>query len=127
MARPKKTLKPEEEKAAQLARDLNEHMDCEHLIPAPTYFFNVGDSVHIGNLLNSIIQEVLLNGKLYRIQYSVKYTNYGNPYIEDGLERYVWWYEVRPVSTNTESLFAQNDMKLSYTQRTIESLLIMRY
>lgn len=127
MARPKKTIDPEEQKNILLQRELKCKTDRIYLIPEPTYFFEVGDAVHIGNLLNPVVQEVLFDSKLYRIKYSVKHNNYGNSYIEDNLEQYVWWYQIRPISTNTESLFVTNNMELNYLQRRITNLLDMKY
>jgi hypothetical protein len=121
----KKVLTPEEEKAVKLKNDYSYRMSSAAFVPEPTYYFNIGDKVHIGNLRDVTIVEILHDGKMYRIQYSVIHTNYGKPYQEDGLERYVWWYDLRPLSQTTESLISEDAevLKLSYSPMQIDALL----
>lgn len=125
----KKSLTPEEEKAAALQRSYDSCMETETYVSAPTYFFNLGDKVHIGFLRDATIAEVLHGGKMYRIRYSVMHNNYGNPYLEEGLERYVWWHEIRPISENAESFVSEDaDMlRLNYASMQVSSLLNRHY
>ena len=124
MAR-KNTLTPEEEKAIRLENDYKYRMSSKYYVTEPTYFFEIGDKVHIGNLRDVTIMEILHDGKMYRIQYSVIHNNYGQPYQENGLERYVWWHEIRPISQATESMISPDAeaLKLTYSPMSISSLL----
>lgn len=48
-------------------------------IPEPTYQFEVGDEVKIGHLQDVVVEEVLENGKIYKIDFTSIDNNYGNP------------------------------------------------
>ena len=124
MAR-KKTLTPEEEREIQLKNAYSYCMSSKDFVTEPTYFFKVGDKVHIGNLRDVTVVEVLCDSKLYRLQYSVIHNNYGNPFREDGLERYAWWYDIRPISNETESMVSEDaeSLRLNYSPMSIDSLL----
>lgn len=121
----KKILTPEEEKRIKLENDYKYRMSSAPYVSEPTYGFSVGDKVHIGNLRDVTVVEKLHDGKMYRIQYSVIHNNYGQPYQEDGLERYAWWHEIRPISQTAASMISPDAaiMRLTYSPMTIESLL----
>lgn len=129
MARRKLT---EEERQAKFKKDKldREYNDCmKQLIfcPEPTYFFNVGDKVAIGRLIDVTVLETCENGKFYKIRYSVEHNNYGKPYIEDGLERYVMWFDIRPLSKETKSLVQNGDIQLSFSMSHIGDILSKAY
>lgn len=95
--------------------------------PEPAYSFQIGDKVHLGNLIDVTITEILENGKIYKILYSYKENNYGNPYIVNGLERYLYWFKLRPISTAKESLIQNDDFKIYFTNSSISDLLGKKY
>lgn len=127
MAR-KKTTPPTREEI--LASDLKDRLSRMKFIPEPTYRFNVGDQVAIGRLAKVFIKKVLADGKLYLLGYSAEIKN--KQYVngkyeevityEDGQERYAWWMDVRPKTTNTESLIKNDNIHLSFSQRSLGSL-----
>lgn len=122
MARRKK-LTEEELRAARLQTDLENCIKHLPLCSEPSYKFNVGDKVSIGNLENVVVKEVLENNKIYKINYSIVHHNYGKPQVEDNLERYVLWHEIRPINNNTESFIQNDDLILNDFPVTIESIL----
>lgn len=129
MARRKLT---EEEKMAKfnkerLEREYNEHIKHLFLYPEPTYFFNIGDKVAIGRLLDVTIIDVCENGKFYKIRYSVEHNNYGKPYIEEGIERYEPWFSLRPLSNTTESLIQNGDVLMNFSTTHIGDILSKAY
>ena len=87
-------------------------------IPDPTYAFHIDESVHVGNLKNSIIKEVIQDGKLYLVESdSLSKNNTDKTY------QVFPWYQLRP-TTNKATAFANPpDIKPIYMHRTIESLL----
>ena len=86
------------------------------LCPEPTYFFNVGDKVEVGSLVDPFVKEVLFDGK----GYVIGYTKEGK---EKDCENTFLWYNVRPI-TNTEESFLENqDVQLYYSNQTVRSLL----
>ena len=129
MARRKLT---EEEKQAKylqerLEREYKDAMRDLKFCPEPTYFFNVGDKVAIGCLLDCTIMEVHENGKFYKMSYSVIHNNYGKPYREDGLVRFVMWYDIRPIATNKDSLIQNGDVRLNFATTHIGDILSKAY
>ncbi len=129
MARRKLT---EEEKIAQqkekaLAREYEDIIKRLRLIPSPTYSFNIGDKVKIGRYVDATIIEKHEDGKFYKIEYSVEHTNYGRPYIETGLLRYIIWLDVRPMSHTTESFIRNDDMRVDFVSTGIGNLLSKAY
>lgn len=122
----------EEEKVAQqkeraLAREYEDIIERIRLIPNPTYSFNVGDKVKIGRYIDTTIIEKYEDGKFYKVEYSVEHTNYGHPYIETGLFRYVIWLDIRPMSNTTESLIRNDDMRIDFVSTGIGNLLSKAY
>lgn len=127
---PKKKLNVKSEeirKAENLQHSLS---DLEHKlnwIPEPTHLFTVGDRVDIGNLRDVVVEEVLHNGKIVKIDFTSIDHNYGNPIRHEHEKRYVKWVDIRLPSTNAESFIQNRDLKLYYTQRDLESLFSMVY
>jgi hypothetical protein len=114
-------------KAEQIERDYKEHIKKLEFCPEPTYFFNVGDSVTLGSLKDVVITEVLEGGKFYKLRYSVIHNNYGNPYREDGLERYAMWYDVRPLPVATESFIRNADISLNFYSTHLRDIFSKAY
>ena len=81
----------------------------------PTYYYNVGDAVVIGRLSGCKIDEVCDGGLYYGVSY------------DDGY-RYETWFNIRRAGVEKESQLTKNDdIKISYSNVTIESLLHRYY
>jgi hypothetical protein len=114
-----------------LKREYNEKMSLLQFIPEPTYFFEIGEEVAIGNLADVHILESCENGKFYLIEYSIKRkeTSYASGKFEEkitlesGHKKYFAWTELRPINKTEESLIQNDNLRLSFTQQTISSLL----
>jgi hypothetical protein len=129
MARKKLT---EEEKVAKYKKDrleqeFKDHMRHLFLYPEPTYLFNIGDKVAIGRLIDTTITEIHENGKFYKIRYNVEHNNYGKPYIEEGLERFVPWFDLRPFSNAKDSLIQNEDVYMNFSTTHIGDILSKAY
>ncbi len=109
---------PEEKKEYQLwyARSRSK------FVPEPTYYYNIGDIVSIGSLDDAVIVDILDNGKLYEIDYTATDNNYGNPIIKHHSRNYWHWYEIRPVVKINHNLIKNDDMRLGYSQRQLQSI-----
>ena len=93
----------------------------------PSYFFNVGDKVCYGALKESIVEEVLYDGKVYILRCIATDQNYGNPYDYETY-RVATWMEVRPICNNVDTIFAENQgVRLNFYNSTIDSLMHYHY
>ena len=124
MAR-KKTTKPTPED--RLKFEYNEHMRLLEFCPEPSYFFNVGDTVHLGNLKNVVVTDIFADGKFYGLKFDRIDNNYGNPITITGLTRYAFWHEIRPIVSTTESLVKNDDVDIYFINAHIGGLLSLRY
>ena len=81
----------------------------------PTYYYDVGDAVEIGNLSGCKIDEVCDGGLYYGVSY------------DDGY-RYETWFNIRKAGVEKKSQLTENeDIKISYSNVTIKSLLHRYY
>lgn len=128
MARKKKEVikeTPEQIRERELQNFINER--TEHL-PEPTYFYKKGDRVTIGALEDVYVIDVLLNGKVYEIDFTSIDNNYGNPIRNEHKRRFVSWLDIRPYyEDKKQSLVKNNDLKLSYSQRGISDIISKAY
>ena len=107
---------------------LNDVLRSINLIPRPTYKFNVGDRVEIGNLRDVYISAIHNDHKIYEIDYTSINNNYGNPITNIHQWMYVKWVDIRAYSENSpESLIINSDIRLNYTQTTLSGLLSKAY
>lgn len=118
MTKKYKNQTPEEKKEYQLwfARSRNKFS------PEPTYYFDIGDSVSIGSLENAKVVDILDNGQIYEIDYTSTDNNYGNPIITEHCRNYWRWFEIRPVVKTNHNIIKNDDMRLSYSQRQLQSI-----
>lgn len=100
-------------------RDVKDNL---RFIPEPTYFYNVGDEVRFGAMKKAVVEEIIENGKGYILRCIATDRNYGNPYDYETY-RFATWLSVRPVGTHTEIFTKNEDVKLRFSNCTIESLL----
>lgn len=130
MAKSKKKveLTHEELKQAGLERDLREIMEIIKLIPEPTSLLKVGDRVRIGAYIDTVVSDILLDGKAYEITYTTYNTNYGNGFHAHGNKRIVPWMDIRKEAPEgVETLTKKDDLRLSYSQRTMGDLFTKAY
>lgn len=93
--------------------------------PQPTYSFKIGDAVTIGALEDVVICDVLEDG-VYEIDYTATDNNYGNPVKHTHQRRFVYWYEIRPVNNNNNSLVRNEDLVLQFSQQSLDGGIIHR-
>lgn len=93
----------------------------------PSYFFNIGDKVSYGALKESVVEEILYDGKVYVLKCIATDNNYGHPFDYETY-RVTSWVNVRPIGCSTNTSFSENqEVKLDYYNSTIESLLRKNY
>ena len=93
-----------------------------NFVPEPTYFFNLGDQVLIGNLEDALIYDILDDGKIYEIDYTHVNHNYGNPIRTPHSKGFWRWMSVRPINNNKETFIDNSDIFISYSQQHMASL-----
>lgn len=123
-----KVVKVVETKEQKRERELNSFIkDKLVLLPDPTYRFDVGDRVTIGNLQDVYVYNIIENGMAYEIDYSSTDNNYGNPIKNEHQKMFVKWLDIRPYHNNTTSLIKNDDVRISYSQRHLGSLFSNAY
>lgn len=95
-------------------------------INEPSYSFNIGDEVRYGNLKQSIVDEVLYDGKVYGLKCIATEHNYGRPYDYETY-RVVSWTEIRPMTVGVTNFAENQDVRLYYNNSHIESLIHKHY
>ena len=126
----KKVAKVKKEQSLEEMKQsrLNDVLRNINLIPQPTYKFNVGDRVEIGNLRDVYISAIYNDHKIYEIDYTSIDNNYGKPITNVHQWMYVKWVDIRAYSEGKpESLIANSDIRLNYTQTTLGGLLSKAY
>lgn len=126
----KKKIEKELNIAEKLQREKeNELKNIEkelQFINTPSYFFNVGDKVIYGTLKESIVDEILHDGKIYGLKCITTNHNYGNPYDYDTY-RVVSWTEIRPIDVGNTNFAENQDVRLYYNSSNIGSLIHKHY
>lgn len=129
MAKKKVEKKLTKEEKLQKEKE-NELSNIKRKVPylnTPSYFFDVGDKVSCGALKESIVEEVLYDGKVYVLKCIATDNNYGNPFDYETY-RVATWVDVRPLGSSTDTNFSENqDVRLDYYNSTIEGLLLKQY
>ena len=87
--------------------------------PEPSYGFEPGDKVIVGNLTDPVIDSVHENGKAYIIDF----TNHDKDTTIPHQKRAFCWYMIRPLCDNTSTFIENNDVKINFSNATIESLI----
>ncbi|GED72577.1 hypothetical protein BRE01_62790 [Brevibacillus reuszeri] len=123
MARKKTEVDQELLKQQKLKRDLEELVNKLKFIPSPTYSFQIGDAVTIGNLKDVTISDILHDGKIYELTYTHVNSNYGDPIETPDSKRYSAWMDIRPlIEVQPESLIKNADIRMSFQQNELSSL-----
>jgi hydrogenase maturation factor len=115
-------LNEEELRKQKLEYDLEE-IRKERFISEPTYKFNIGDKVIIGNLKDVYVEKILDDSKIYLIDFTRIDENYGNPIKYEHQKMYVTWTDIRKYQENlSKDLIRNSDLRMSFMQQTISSL-----
>lgn len=120
-------LSKEELEIQRINEDIEEIRKSYYNIPEPTRLFEIGEEVIIGNLKDCVIEQILDEGKIYVINYTMVNHNYGNPILTPNTKKCSVWFDIFRKSNATESLIRNNDLRLNYMQQEINSLLTKAY
>ena len=112
-----------EEKKIKARASFSNILNCSNSFGAPTYTFNIGDNVKVGNLQNCVIDDIDMNGDLQI--YGFTYTDKDN----EECYQYTPWYNVRPYSlgTGNTSFTDEDKVDIRFFNSTIDSLLSKYY
>lgn len=99
---------------------IKDAMEIAQFAGKPTYFFSVGDRVLYGAVPETTIQEVINDGMVYRILCQDKKSDKDSRIPE---EQYVPWINIRPYKKGETNFSCNEDIRLSYSNTTVESLL----
>lgn len=119
-----KTGMSKEQRADRVKADLSKLQDVLPHLGEPSYRFDVGERVRYGSMAESVVEEVLSDGKIYVIQ-----CTWQKPGAEKGetVHYAVPWTETRPLTTANTALERNRDIKLSFSPYTIEGVLTRYY
>lgn len=126
MAKRQSKMTPEEILQNHIKSDIRETEQKIKFTGTPTYKFNIGDKVKVGNLKDCVVDQILYDGRAYGIKCVSVDHNYGNP-IEKDWYRVVSWVNVRPLNTETESIAQNQDIRLDFQHSTIGGLFTKYY
>lgn len=123
----KKTLTTGDRLFQEKQRCYDELEQETRFVSSPTYRFNVGDKVIFGSMNSAVVEEILSDGKAYILLCNATNNNYGNPYTYNTY-RLARWIDIRSFSVIENTNFTEkNDIRLNFSNRTIESLLHIAY
>lgn len=91
-------------------------------IPFPTVTYEIGEEVYIGNLKDCVIENILEDNKIYLINYTNVNNNYGNPIETPNQKMYVKWFEISTKSNSDSHFTKVDDIKINYSQMSVNSL-----
>ena len=123
---PKRELTPEEKRQREKEFELQDIERELPYIPKPTYSFQVGDHVKYGGFKDAVIDEIFHNGFAYGLNCISEKHNY-NGIIEEECYRVASWVRLRPLVHKQTSFTKEDNIRLSYNNSTIESLLHYQY
>ena len=97
-------------------------------ISEPTIQYKIGDRVKRGNIKQTIIIDIIDNGKIYKVHEIVTEHNYGRSY-DFERDEYVVWHDLLPYKEEqpTGSFIQNKDLEIRYSQRDVSSLLLTSY
>lgn len=119
-----KTGIPKEQRADRLKTNLSRLQNILPRLSEPSYRFDVGERVRYGDMVDSIVEEVLSDGKIYVIRCTDQEATTGN---DEAIYYAVPWTQIRPLTTANTALERNNDIKLSFSSYTIEGVLTRYY
>lgn len=113
-----------EQRADQIKTDLSRLQDVLPRLGEPSYRFDVGERIRYGSMEESIVEEVLSDGKIYVIRCRKQKITAGN---DETVCYAVPWTEIRPLMAANTALERNRDIKLSFSPYTIEGVLSRYY
>lgn len=119
-----KTGMSKEQRADWVKADLSRLQDVLPHLGEPSYRFDIGEQIRYGNMAESVVEEVLSDGKIYVIR-----CTWQKPGAEKGetVHYAVPWTQIRPLTTANTALEQNRDIKLSFNPYTIEGVLTRYY
>lgn len=119
-----KTEASKEQRADRIRTELSRLQDVLPHLGEPSYRFDIGEQVRYGSMEESVVEEVLSDGKIYVIR-----CTWQKPGAEKGetVHYAVPWTETRPLTTANTALERNRDIKLSFSPYTIEGVLTRYY
>ena len=113
-----------EQRADQIKTDLSRLQDVLPRLGEPSYRFDVGERIRYGSMEESIVEEVLSDGKIYVIRCTKRKTG-----TETGetVCYAVPWTQIRPLTEAVTALERNRDIRLSFSPYTIEGVLTRYY
>lgn len=105
--------------------------DLRH-IPEPTFVYEVGERVQYGNWNYAKILEIHEDGKFYKCYIETDNIQYGKNLGLKTDEVYLYWIDLKPYRPleeidQIEILQEDQDIRFNYSQRQIESILLLLY
>ena len=125
MAR-KKELTKEEKLEQEKQNGLSNIKREVPYINEPSYSFNIGDKVCYGAMKESIIDEILYDGKVYGLKCIGTENNYGHPYDYETY-RVVSWTNIRPIGFGDTDFTENEDVRIYFNNSSLEHLIHMHY
>lgn len=124
----KKEITEEERQVQSLARELKDLKERDQFIPdpPPRLLFKVGDRVQLGAIDKTIVEEVLDNGRIYKLHQWHLQNHYGTMIPTEGY-RYVSWLDIStwrdPVQNGKIVQFSERDpLHLGFCQMDMSSI-----
>ena len=108
----------------RIRTDLSRLQDILPRLGEPSYRFDVGEQVRYGSVAESVVEEVLSDGKIYVIRCTKQKTAAKN---DETVCYAVPWTQVRPLIAADTALEQNRDIKLSFSPYTIEGVLTRYY
>lgn len=110
----------EQQEQEKLARDLSDCRRKAAFIGKPSYRFEVGDKVRFGGWNSAVITKVFDDGMFYEVDA----VSYGKENCIDRAEKHiVEWLRVRKLELQDTAFTSNEDIRLYYSNATVESLL----
>ena len=108
----------------RIRTDLSRLQDILPRLGEPSYRFDVGERIRYGSMEESIVEEVLSDGKIYVIRCTKRKTG-----TETGetVCYAVPWTQIRPLTEAVTALERNRDIRLSFSPYTIEGVLTRYY
>lgn len=118
-------LTEEQKLAIERQRCIDSLKTERYFLNEPTYSFKVGDQVRYGAMKQAFVDEVFDGGKMYLLKCVQTNANYGRPF-DSICYRLTPWISIRPLIQGESDFTKNEDLRLTFNNSTIESV-ISRY
>lgn len=129
-------LTPEERLEENRLHELSRlTQDFKHVPDNPTYTFSIGDKVRYGAFKEVVVEDFFLDFKVYLLKCTRQLTEsqilsqqrFGDTSAVETSYVMAMWQDIRPL-TMQDTAFAENrDLRISYSNSTVESLMHYHY